>query len=116
MKTVTMYHATSVDNMTKIMYDGIKPGCDGIVYLAETDNDAYKFVCLRMLEKIAVFKVNVNVEDVFETFDHSQQFFKCKAFGHKGTILPDNFETLTVYTNSLFDNVDDSENKEANHD
>lgn len=80
------YHATPSKNLLSIMSEGIKTGCDGVVYLAETREDALKFICIRCFEDIVIFEVKLSEDKVDETFDHSQQFFKCKAYGYAGNI------------------------------
>lgn len=80
------FHATSIKNLESIIEHGIKPGCDGIVYLAETKEDALKFTCLRITNDILIFELKLQEDKVFETFDHSYNFFKCKSFGYAKTI------------------------------
>lgn len=55
----TYYHATPYENLVSIVVDGI-----------------------------LTVEVLIDSEKVEETFDHSLQFFKCKAFGYKGDIKP----------------------------
>lgn len=77
-----MYHATKYSNLYSIMDQGLKPGIDGIVYLAETREDALKFICIRVFnEPILVLEVEVDEADIQETFDHSYRFFKARAWG-----------------------------------
>ena len=46
-----------------------------------------KIVALRyMTEDIAVIELDLDDSKVIETFDHSQKFFKAKAFGYEGEI------------------------------
>jgi RNA:NAD 2'-phosphotransferase (TPT1/KptA family) len=78
---IEMYHATRYENLESIMTEGIRTGFDGLVYLAETPLDAMKFLLIRLVQHIVVFKVIIPEEDVEETFDHSREFFKCRAFG-----------------------------------
>lgn len=84
--TKTFYHATSFDNLISILERGIMPSFEGIVYLCETEQDAAKFVALRGCKDMLICVVSLNENDVHETFDHSEAFFKCKCFGHTGTI------------------------------
>lgn len=80
----TLYHATSVTNLSSIVAEGIHTGIDGCVYFAETKDDAIKFVSLRYLgQPIVVFEVNIPDEDerlIQESFDHSQKFYQCRAW------------------------------------
>lgn len=84
------YHATPMRNLVSILDNGLKVGCDGITYLAETKEDAYKFVVLRCWgEEILVIEVELDENKVEETFDHNPNFFKCRAFGYPTLITPD---------------------------
>lgn len=87
------YHATSKKNLGNILNEGIKKGCDGCVYLTDKREDALKFVIFGCAnENIIVFEVELNEEEVVETFDHSESFFKCKAYGYYNDI---NAESIT---------------------
>ena len=85
------YHGTSLSNLLKIIDDGkIKTSMEGIVYLAETQEDAFKFVALRyMAETIAVIELELDESKIEETFDHSPVFFKAKAYGYPEDISTD---------------------------
>lgn len=86
------YHATTVDKFTQILIDGkIKTGFDGIIYFAETQQDALKFIALRAFgEPIIVLEIEVpDPNKVEETFDHSYSFFKCRSFGYPESISTD---------------------------
>lgn len=83
------YHGTSYSNLLKIIEDGkIKNNnVEHVVFLAETKEEAFRFVALRyMSEDIAVIKLELDEKNIEETFDHSQTFFKARAFGYKGEI------------------------------
>lgn len=84
----TYYHATPYENLASIVVDGIKSGMEGIVYLTKERDDALKFLVIRGCHDILTVEVLIDSEKVEETFDHSLQFFKCKAFGYKGDIKP----------------------------
>jgi len=87
------YHATSFDNLGSILSKGLVPGCDGIIYLAETREDALKFVVLRYAnEEILTIEVELDEKEVEETFDHSYSFFKCKSFGYPKVIPIDEID------------------------
>ena len=70
------YHGTSYSNLLKIIEDGkIKTSIEGLVYLAKTKEEAFRFVALRyMTEDIAVIELELNESKIIETFDHSQKF------------------------------------------
>lgn len=94
------YHATPSKNLLSIIREGIKAGCDGVVYLAKTKEDALKFVCIRCFansENIVVLEVELPEDKVFETFDHNQQFFKCKAYGYTGNIPEKAIQNIWEY-------------------
>lgn len=93
------YHATSEYAFNKIIDTGkIKPGIDGIIYLADSKQNALKFICFRLInEPIYVFEVELNENDVEETFDHSYKFFKCKSYGYNKDILIDNIINVWKY-------------------
>lgn len=40
----TLYHATPKDNTFSIMREGIKAGCDGVVYFCETPHDCLTYM------------------------------------------------------------------------
>lgn len=95
-----LYHATDYNNLIPILEQGLKPGCDGVVYLAETPEDALKFVCVRGYKSIVTLQVKIYKKDEYkiqETFDHNYNFFKCRAFGYNGTISPNNIIPLMKY-------------------
>lgn len=104
MKKKSYYHATSIKNLESIIEHGIKPGYDGIVYLAETKEDALKFTCLRITGDILIFEVKLPEDKVFETFDHSYNFFKCKSFGYAKTIPFKAIINITKYSMNREDN------------
>lgn len=83
------FHATDFKNIHNIMDKGLRPGCDGVVYLTETKEDALKFVIFRFYEKVVVIEVELEESEVIEIFDHSYNFFKCRAFGCFNPIPPE---------------------------
>ena len=85
------YHATSLDAWKGIETDQLlKTGCDGVVYLAETAQNAIQFVTLRLLnEPIIVIEVEVpddKMSHIEESFDHSYAFFQCRAWTYDENI------------------------------
>jgi hypothetical protein len=101
------YHATDSDNLSSILDNGLKVGCDGVVYMTEKEDDAVKFVMFRGCKKIVVLKIKVYKRDeknVVETFDHSPRFFKCRAFGYMGNIDKSNIEPVSIWDNPLYVN------------
>jgi len=87
------YHATSYDNLMPILKDGILArNAERLVYMAETAEDAAKFLWIRGVPKILCVKVKIpkSMEhNIMETFDHSYNFFKCRSFGYSGDITTD---------------------------
>lgn len=85
------YHATPYENLGSIFKNGILTGYDGVVYLTENPDEAARFVVIRGYKKILVIEVVVEDSLVKETFDHSQIFFRCRAFCYPNAILVDEF-------------------------
>ena len=85
------YHATPFENLNSILRTGIKKGCDGVVYLAETPEEAARFVAIRGCSKILAVEVLLEEEMVEESFDHSQLFFRCRAFAYPEDISVEEF-------------------------
>ena len=84
-----MWHATPYENLVGILDDGIKAGNPRLVYLCENGIDAAKFIVVRGVKKILLLKVKIYKSDenkIVETFDHSESYFKCRAFGYRGNI------------------------------
>lgn len=95
-----MYHATPMENLYSIMDEGIHPGTDGVVYMCEKPEDSAKFLAVRMIREILVCKIKIYKKDeklITETFDHSERFFKCRAFGYHGHISPEMIEGYYKY-------------------
>lgn len=80
--TKTYYHATPFENLESIMDQGIRKSRDGVVYLTEKPEEATRFVVIRGYVDILVCEVQVKEDLVEETFDHSEVFFKCRAYGY----------------------------------
>ena len=91
------YHATPYDNLWSILCHGIRRGHDGAVYLAETREAALKFICIRCYEPILVIEVELDEDQVQESFDHSYAFFKEKAFIYLDNITPDQLGKMWKY-------------------
>ena len=92
------FHATAYSNLTSIVDNGIKNDyLEQIVYLCETAKDCLKFLWLRGIKDVLVIEVKLDEKEVFETFDHSQDFFQCKCFGINRTIKQNEFKHLWRY-------------------
>lgn len=95
--TKTYYHATPFENLESIMDQGLHRGCDGVVYLTEKPEDAAKFVAIRGCRKILVLGIEFEEHMVNESFDHSQMFFKCKAYAYEDDIPADEITEFIRY-------------------
>ena len=95
--TKTYYHATPFSNLDSILKNGIHRSMEGIVYLTTKPEDAVKFVAIRGHREILVCQVALEEELVEETFDHSEAFFKCRAYGYAGDIGPYEIEEIMKY-------------------
>ena len=79
-KYKSYYHATPYENLLSIRDNGIKCGYDNLVYLADDPKSAASFLAIRLCKDILVVEVRLPQNQVVESFDHSEAFFKCKAF------------------------------------
>lgn len=96
----TYYHATPYSNLLSIINNGINKSIDGIVYMTESEEDAVKFPYVHGCRDILTLKIKIpkSLENnVVETFDHSEQFFKCRCFGFIGDVTPDMIEPSRRY-------------------
>lgn len=97
-----LYHATPEENAGSILAVGLRPSADGYVYLAESIEDARKFLWHEQ-SNIWIFSVRMREDDnalLEETFDHSRAFFRCRAFGYRGTIPPDRIDAVCMVKGS----------------
>lgn len=94
-----LYHATPFENLLGIVEEGLKPlNIEKMIYLAETAEDALKFMAIRGYTEILVCKVKVlNTNKLTETFDHNYNVFKCRAFGYNGEIPCKQIVSYTKY-------------------
>jgi len=94
----TYYHATPYENLESIMSKGLLKGYDGVIYLTEKPEEAARFVAIRGYHKILVIGIEIEEDKVEESFDHSQVFFKCRAYMYSEDIEPDKLTYLYKYT------------------
>lgn len=96
-----LYHATDQSNEYAIMNEGLKPGIDGGTYFADSVENALKFMAFRVdVQKIIVLKVSTEHLDkklLEESFDHSEFFFKCKAWVYMDHIQPEAIQGIEEY-------------------
>lgn len=76
------YHGTTEENALSIIKDKtIYTGYDKCVYLCSTPQDCIKFLSIRGVDSVYVFEVDIPEHvSVQESFDHNENFFKCKAY------------------------------------
>ena len=95
-----LYHSTPYENLYKILDKGLLPGRDGLIYLCETPQNCNKFLIIRGFVKLLTVRVKVpkKLENtIIETFDHSEEFFKCRAFASRIPIPLDRIDKFTVW-------------------
>ena len=95
--TKTYYHATPLENLESIMDQGIRKGYDGVVYLTEKPDEAARFVVIRGCKKILVLGIELEEDLVNESFDHSEVFFRCKAYMYPEDIPADEIVEFMRY-------------------
>lgn len=95
--TKTYYHATPFENLESIMDQGLHKGCDGVVYLTEKPEEAARFVAIHGCTKILVLGVELEEDLVDESFDHSEAFFKCRAYTYPDDIPADEITEFLRY-------------------
>lgn len=73
--------------MEKIVGEGkIRKSWDGEVYLCKKPEDSCKFLVIRGMRKMSVIEVDISESSTRESHDHSEAFFRCKAYMHDGDI------------------------------
>lgn len=95
--TKTYYHATPFENLDSIMEKGILKDRYGYVYLTTKPDEAARFVAIHMCRDILVVEVDLEEDLVEESFDHSQTFFKCRAYRYQGDVSPDDIREIHRY-------------------
>lgn len=96
------YHAAPKETMLKIVGEGvIKKNWGGTVYLCKEAVDACKFLIMRGMKEMSVIEVELKEADISESYDHSQAFFKCKAYMHNGDIQLTGNENVWDYSFDL---------------
>jgi hypothetical protein len=95
------YHATAKDNLSSVMTHGIhRDKIEKVIYLGDSFVNAAKFLAVRgMIGNIVVFKIKADKLDkskLSESFDHSYEFFQCRAFIYEGDIPVGALDTRVV--------------------
>lgn len=92
------YHATTPENAESIISDGVlKANAFGEVFVCKKPLDCCKFLLIRGVRNIAVIELELEENEVEESHDHSESFFRCKAYIHRGDIELCGLETVTGY-------------------
>lgn len=94
------YHATPYANLDSILDYGIQLSRDGLVYMCKSPEDAAKFLAIRGVKDILAIEVKVPKKlqnTIVETFDHSERFFRCRAFASTIPIPTNRFGKMTRY-------------------
>lgn len=83
------YHAAPKETMMKIYAEGVlKKSWDGVVYMCKDPIDACKFLVIRGMRQMSVIELELDEKEVEESHDHSETFFKCKAYiKHRDIVL-----------------------------
>ena len=92
------YHATPWENYKSILSNGIKLNRLGEIFLSDSMENAAKFLFIRGIYPVAIFELELDEELVRESFDHSEKFFKCKAWTYDTPIKPEEILEIYQYT------------------
>lgn len=95
------YHCTTQEKMIDILCEGLKTGCDGVVYLADSPENAAKFIAIRGVPIEDLRVITISRDDLKEelldySYDHSESFFKCKGYQYSEKII--NFIEDEIYS------------------
>mgnify|MGYP001623730981 CR=1 FL=1 len=89
------YHASSYDNYYSILDKGIKTDRFGEIFLCKKPEEAARFLVVRGIKDIVAFEIELDDSEVKESFDHSETFFKCKAYTLNRDIKADEILDIT---------------------
>ena len=97
-----LYHCFPSKILGDILTEGLKPGFDGVIYFADSFKSAAIFLLIRGHQAKDLFVIEVPKElldknKIDESFDHSEEFFKCKAYVYGNTIPKKTIEKCNVY-------------------
>lgn len=84
------YHATTPDKFASIMQNGITLGTFGDIFLADSPENAAKFLIMSE-PHIYVFKIDASKlkkNKLKESFDHNSDIFDCRAYVYEDIIKP----------------------------
>ncbi|UYI02465.1 hypothetical protein [Streptococcus thermophilus] len=71
-----LYHYSTFENFPSIRREGLKIGGDGFVYLADSHELARAFAYLYGLQAYALFEVDIEPNEISESTDHNEEYFK----------------------------------------
>lgn len=92
------YHAAPKETMMKIYTEGVlKKSWDGVAYMCKDPIDACKFLVIRGMRQMSVIELELDEKEVEESHDHSETFFKCKAYIKHGDIVLSGDERIFDY-------------------
>jgi RNA:NAD 2'-phosphotransferase (TPT1/KptA family) len=96
-----LYHSTLKKNLDSILENGLKTGCDGVIYFADSVQNALKFPIIRGKKVEDLIVIEIDTESIEKSkldysYDHSEAFFKCKAY-----IYPEVIPAETINSSAL---------------
>ena len=101
----TLYHGTAIENLSSILTNGLKKGCEGGVYLTDSKESAIAWTAIRiqhMSKTLLVIEVEVEDENLQPGVDHSpamQTIFGAgESIFHEGDIPYSNVKQFTKYS------------------
>ena len=94
-----LYHSTKVENLDNILVNGLKTGCDGCIYFADSIQNSLKFVLIRGIPLDETVTIEVDIKDLDSklidfSYDHSESFFGCKAYLYTSAIPVEVFHSI----------------------
>ncbi len=99
-----LYHVTAYENVNSIMVYGLHVSrLEKAVFLADNNAGALMFGIMRCYPKIVVMEVHIPKDKehkLTESFDHSAEFFKCRAFMYLDNIPPEWLSNFMLYERS----------------
>lgn len=99
---MTYYHATLWENYPSIKAEGLRidKSLDLRIYLCKTADDCKRFFEIRphLWDKvITVLKLELDESTVFESTDHDEKYFGCKAYYTEQDVPPERIKSFSNY-------------------
>lgn len=85
---MVLWHATDYQNIASIMEKGIIPNRYNEVFLADNPASAMMFLAMRGYTHIVALPVEFKPAEVTESFDHSREFYRCRAYTFNKLVEP----------------------------